>query len=152
MVGSKPISDSGRSLVVLFIIRNRLRERQTIFSLISRTMTHTIERCRLPLIRFSPPPPLSDISIRVESASFPLHFLLRRNNATRTQEDLNGLVGDVGYKFGKQKDPIRLLLLDEKHAYKAFDEMPDPSKIVFLLGALANAKSLTSNRKEQLIK
>ncbi|CAH1435653.1 unnamed protein product [Lactuca virosa] len=48
-------------------------------------MTHTIERCRLPLIRFSPPPPLSDISIRVESASFPLHFLLRRNNATRTQ-------------------------------------------------------------------
>lgn len=49
------------------------------------TMTHTIERCRLPLIRFSPPPPLFDISIRVESASFPLHLLLRRNNATRTQ-------------------------------------------------------------------
>ncbi|CAH1435652.1 unnamed protein product [Lactuca virosa] len=67
-------------------------------------MTHTIERCRLPLIRFSPPPPLSDISIRVESASFPLHFLLRRNNATRTQEDLNGLVGDVEYRFGKWKD------------------------------------------------
>ncbi|CAI9288547.1 unnamed protein product [Lactuca saligna] len=99
-------------------------------------MTHTIERCRL-LIRFSPPPPLSGISIRVESTSFPLHFLLRRNNTTRTQErifvgiteDLNGLVGDVEYRFGKWKDSTRLLHLDDKHAYKAFDEMSDPIKV-----------------------
>ncbi|CAI9265401.1 unnamed protein product [Lactuca saligna] len=35
MVGSKPISYFGHSLVVLFIIRNRLRDRQIIFSPIS---------------------------------------------------------------------------------------------------------------------
>ncbi|CAH1412388.1 unnamed protein product [Lactuca virosa] len=46
----------------------------------------------------------------------------------RRQEDLNELVGDVEYRFGKWKGSTRLLLLDEKHAYKAFDEMPDPIK------------------------
>ncbi|CAH1418739.1 unnamed protein product [Lactuca virosa] len=32
--------------------------------------------------------------------------------------------------FGKWKDSTRLLLLDEKHGYKAFDEMPDPIKVL----------------------
>ncbi|CAH1449881.1 unnamed protein product [Lactuca virosa] len=43
-------------------------------------------------------------------------------------EDLSGLLGDDAYRLGKWKGSTRLLLLDEKHAYKSFDEMPEAIK------------------------
>ncbi|KAI3509905.1 hypothetical protein L1887_25430 [Cichorium endivia] len=43
-------------------------------------------------------------------------------------EDLSGLLGDAAYSLGKWKGSTRLLLLDEQHAYKSFDEMPEAIK------------------------
>ncbi|KAL4554962.1 hypothetical protein LXL04_037572 [Taraxacum kok-saghyz] len=42
--------------------------------------------------------------------------------------DLSGLLGDDEYRLGKWKGSTRLLLLDETHAYKLFDEMPEAIK------------------------
>ncbi|KAI3809970.1 hypothetical protein L1987_19575 [Smallanthus sonchifolius] len=43
-------------------------------------------------------------------------------------EDLSGLIGDGEYRLGKWKGSTRLLLLDERHAYKSLDELPEAIK------------------------
>ncbi|KAK1439564.1 hypothetical protein QVD17_05384 [Tagetes erecta] len=44
------------------------------------------------------------------------------------EEDLSRLIGDVEYRVGKWKGSTRLLLLDERYAYKLFDELPEAIK------------------------
>ncbi|KAD3066884.1 hypothetical protein E3N88_34764 [Mikania micrantha] len=43
-------------------------------------------------------------------------------------EDQSGLIGDDEYRLGKWKGSTRLLLLDERHAHKSFDELPEAIK------------------------
>ncbi|KAK9056988.1 hypothetical protein SSX86_024354 [Deinandra increscens subsp. villosa] len=42
--------------------------------------------------------------------------------------DLSGLIGEDEYRLGIWKGSTRLLLLDERHAYKSFDELPEAVK------------------------
>ncbi|KAJ0684528.1 putative tRNA (guanine(37)-N(1))-methyltransferase [Helianthus annuus] len=44
------------------------------------------------------------------------------------KEDLSGLLGDSVCRLGKWKGSTRLLLLDERYAYKSFDELPEAIK------------------------
>lgn len=46
----------------------------------------------------------------------------------REDEDLSALIGEEGYRVGKWRGSTRLLLLDERYACKAIDELPEAIK------------------------